>query len=46
MHNIYPCFNDLQEAEDNQQQGGALLDEQEMKIIFAGLVPIREGDGI
>jgi len=31
-----------EEAEDNQQQGGALLDEQEMKIIFAGLVPIRK----
>lgn len=29
------------EAEDPDQQGGALLDQQEMKIIFGNLAPIR-----
>ena len=31
-----------QEAEDPCQQGGALLDQQEMKIIFGNLPPIRK----
>ncbi len=31
-----------QEAEDPEQQGGALLDQQEMKIIFGNLPPIQK----
>ena len=31
-----------QEAEDPVQQGGALLDQQEMKIIFGNLPLIRK----
>jgi hypothetical protein len=30
-----------QEAEDPSQQGGALLDHQDMKIIFGNLPPIQ-----
>jgi len=40
---ILDCVAKLaQEAEDPEQQGGALLDQQEMKIIFSNLVPIRK----
>ena len=36
-------LNNLQEAEDNQQQGGALLDEQEMKIWLSELLANQKG---
>jgi len=40
---ILDCVTKIsQEAEDASQQGGALLDQQEMKIIFGNLPPIRK----
>ena len=38
---ILECISKISsEAEDPSQQGGALLDEQEMKIIFGSMPPI------
>ncbi|XP_023320077.1 protein ECT2 isoform X4 [Eurytemora carolleeae] len=40
---ILDCVTKIsEEAEDPCQQGGALLDQQEMKIIFGNLPPIRK----
>ena len=38
---VLDCISKIStEAEDPNQQGGALLDEQEMKIIFGSMPPI------